>query len=204
MVALHDRLASVYDRRWSAYVRSSNAATLRALEPHAHERILDVGCGTGAFLAELARNAAAAEGVGVDATGPMLAVARRRLPAATGLVRGWAEALPFRAAAFDAVVSSNALHFVHAPDAALAEMERVLRPGGRIVITDWCADHLSMRLLARWLGRRDPAHGSPWRSGEALEMVRRAGLYDARATRFRIGVAWGMMTIVALKPQPSG
>lgn len=101
-------------------------------------RVLDVACGPGIVVEALARSAG--EVVGCDITPEMLAKAEHRC-AAAGLTNvrfapGRAEALPFENASFDVVVSRSALH--HFPDvaAALREMARVVRAGGRVVILD--------------------------------------------------------------------
>lgn len=93
--------------------------------------VLDVGCGTGLYLAACGRAAPRARLFGVDPSPGMLAQARARLPGAA-LSRAQAEALPFGAARFD----HAALRFVHhhlspqAQEGALDELLRVLRPGG--------------------------------------------------------------------------
>lgn len=101
-------------------------------------RVLDVACGPGIVVEALAKSAG--EVVGCDITPEMLAKAEQRC-ATAGLTNvrfapGRAEALPFEDASFDVVVSRSALH--HFPDvaAALREMARVVRTGGRIVILD--------------------------------------------------------------------
>jgi len=102
-------------------------------------RVLDLCCGTGdlAFLAE--RRGAAAV-VGIDFTFPMLAVARTR-KATEGprsvFAQGDALRLPFRDASFDAVTIGYGLRNIADAGAALAEMRRVLAPGGRVVVLDF-------------------------------------------------------------------
>jgi len=93
---------------------------------------LDAGCGTGfqsALLAELGW-----EAHGVDVSAGLLAVARRRLPG-TAFALASVETLPYRDACFDAVVCcGSTLSFVDDPARALAELGRVLRPGGRLLL----------------------------------------------------------------------
>ncbi len=99
--------------------------------------VLDVACGTGV----LAREAAARAGqngsvVGLDVNDGMLAVARRTRPHILW-ESGAAEALPFADAEFDAVISQFGLMFFEDQVAALKEMWRVLRPGGRLAVAVW-------------------------------------------------------------------
>jgi SAM-dependent methyltransferase len=97
-------------------------------------RLLDAGCGAGllALLAHLRGARVAA----VDASPGLLAVARERVPAAD-LREGDLEALPFADASFDAVTAVNSLFYAADMSAAMRELARVTRPGGRVVITAW-------------------------------------------------------------------
>lgn len=137
------------------------AALLAAL-PQRIGRLLDIGCGTGGLLERLAPRLE--EGLGVDASREMLALARTRL-AERGLshvtVRQadmYRLALPD--AAFDAVTLQMVLHYAEDPAAALAEACRVLRPGGVLAIVD-LAPHQRAELLGahahRWPGFDDAA-----------------------------------------------
>ena len=92
----------------------------------ARGRTLDVGCGTGRNLPFLPPGS-----VGLDPSAEVLGRARRRAPGAR-LVQGSAEALPFRDESFDTVVSGLVLCSVPDPARALAEVRRVLRPGGSL------------------------------------------------------------------------
>lgn len=107
---------------------------VRALGLEPGERVLDLGCGTG-NAAKVAAAAGAAV-VGVDPTERLLAVARDRVPEAEFL-HGSAEAIPLNDDAVDAVVSVFAVIFCDAPEQAADEILRVLRPGGRAVVTTW-------------------------------------------------------------------
>ena len=120
-------------RRYRELVRRSGARP--------GDRVLDVGCGTG-YLAGIAARAVAPGGsvLGVDASESMVEYARGAVgtPSCRFEV-GTAQALPAEDAAFDVVLSSLMLH--HVPDAdqpaALREMRRVLRPGGRLLLADF-------------------------------------------------------------------
>jgi SAM-dependent methyltransferase len=130
--------------------------------------VVDVGMGPGRLLDALAGRGWAVSGVDVSAR--MVDLARLRLPAAgERLVRAPAERLPFDDSSFDVAVATGVLEYVTEPQAALAEVARVLRPGGRFVGSipnPWALHVVSKRIyypavaLARSLGRgRIPAPG---------------------------------------------
>ncbi|GAA3168608.1 class I SAM-dependent methyltransferase [Streptomyces virens] len=98
----------------------------------AGRRILDAGCGSGPLSAALRERGALV--TGVDASAAMLALARRRLGEDADLHRAdLADRLPFDDAVFDDVVASLVLHYLEDWGPTLAEMRRVLRPGGRLI-----------------------------------------------------------------------
>jgi len=102
-------------------------------------RLLDLCCGTGDMCFDAARMGAGPI-VGADFTLPMLAVARRRARAESGrpiFVAADALRLPFRDAVFDAITVGYGLRNIADPRLALAEMHRVLAPGGRVVVLDF-------------------------------------------------------------------
>lgn len=103
----------------------------RLAQPHAGERALDVGTGTGHLALALAREGL--QVTGLDASPAMLVVARAK-GGDVAWREGLAEALPFPDGHFDLVVSLTALEFVRDRRRALAEMVRVCRPGGRVVV----------------------------------------------------------------------
>ncbi len=94
---------------------------------------LDAGCGTGRHAAALVERGA--EVLGVDQSPEMLAVARAQVPTAT-FVEGDLERLPAESDRFDLAVASLTLCHLPDPTTAVAELGRVLRPGGTLVITD--------------------------------------------------------------------
>ena len=112
-------------------------------------RVLDVACGTGVVAITAAR--AGARATGLDLTPELLAVARENSRIA-GVEIEWqegdAESLPFEAATFDAVVSQFGHMFAPRPDVALAEMLRVLKPGGTIAFSTWPPELLVGRMFA--------------------------------------------------------
>jgi ubiquinone/menaquinone biosynthesis C-methylase UbiE len=133
--------------------------------------ILDLACGPGNFTREFAR-VVGAEGlvVGVDASRTMLERGgeelRRDDPGNVVLVRADATALPFADASFDAACCFAALHLFADPFAALDEMCRILRPGGRIALMTSARRELALRPLKPLLER-----GSGMRIFEGDEIV---------------------------------
>jgi ubiquinone/menaquinone biosynthesis C-methylase UbiE len=104
------------------------------------DKVLDVGCGTG-YLTRLAAAAVAPGGsaVGIDPSPSVIGYARGKAGAACSYETGVAEALELPDASFDVVVTSLAIHHIPADvrPAALREMFRVLRPGGRLLLADF-------------------------------------------------------------------
>lgn len=124
------RIADVVRRR--GLVRSSLAAA-------PGERILDVGCGPGFLSAELGQEIGPAGSVvGVDSSPAMLALAARRCDSLGNVTlhRGDATSLPAADASFDGAVCVQVLEYVADTQAALRELYRALRPGGRVVVWD--------------------------------------------------------------------
>ena len=114
---------------------------VRRLAPGPGERILDLATGTGWTSRLVARRGATV--VGADIAEGLLDAARAQA-AAEGLAIdyrvGDAEQLPFADGAFDAVISTCGVMFASRPEAAAAELARVVRPGGRIALTTWLSD----------------------------------------------------------------
>ncbi|MCW3476445.1 methyltransferase domain-containing protein [Rhodovastum sp. RN2-1] len=96
-------------------------------------RVLDAGCGTGGLLAALHRRAPGLELFGLEWSA--LAAVRAAQKSGAPVARGSVNALPFAGGCFDAAVTADVLcHAAVDPQAALAELHRVLRPGGRLVV----------------------------------------------------------------------
>jgi demethylmenaquinone methyltransferase/2-methoxy-6-polyprenyl-1,4-benzoquinol methylase len=138
---MFDQVAAGYDRTNTVMTFGNDAfwraATTRAVAPKRGERILDLGAGTASSSASLAGSGA--QVVAADFSPGMLAEGRRRhghLPNLS-FVEADATNLPFKDGEFDAVTMSYSLRNVQEPKKALAELFRVTKPGGRIVINEF-------------------------------------------------------------------
>jgi len=114
--------------------------------------VLDLACGTGRYTRRLADRFGTARVIGLDISPAMLRQARTESPDLT-FVRGSAQSLPVYSGALSAVVSFGALHLFPDPAGALAEVGRVLAPGGRFVcLTAYSPDTGAIRTLQTRVG----------------------------------------------------
>ena len=126
----YERLLGVFDR-----------ALVAAGDVGPGDRILEIGCGTGATTRALAARAADGSVLGLDLSGPMLTVARsaadRERVRNVEFVQGDAQVYPFEPSSFDVAVSRMGCMFFGDPATAFANVGRALRPGGRLALTVW-------------------------------------------------------------------
>ncbi len=164
-----ERFAALQAERAAALAtRIRQLITLRG-----DERALDVGTGTGAMafaLAPLVR-----EVVAVDSDAAMLAEARANAPANVTLVESDAERLPFELGSFDLAATLRTLHHVRRPELVVAELVRVVRPGGTLLVVDQIApvDPLEALDLNRFEVARDPS------TTRVLADIDLRGLFDS-------------------------
>lgn len=159
----------------AAFVQDLASGVVDWLAPQPGELILDLGCGDGKLTERLV--AAGATVTGVDASPAMVAAARARGLQAE---EASAESLPYPDAGFDAVFSNAALHWVRDHDAMMAEVRRVLRPGGRFVAEMGGHGNIAairvalMAVLARhgYAGREDEVNYYPTPEVYARRLVR--------------------------------
>lgn len=137
-----DLAASDYEPLWQAQLAAPQRALLAMAAFEPGERVLDVACGTG-LVSFAAAQAVGEHGrvVGVDLSGRMVEAAARRARQLecwrASFARMDAQALDLPSASFDVVLCALGLMYVPDPVAALREMRRVLRPGGRLVAAVW-------------------------------------------------------------------
>ncbi len=128
----YDQIAPIYDQRYTVSQFEGIAAALRSLtRDTGAERILEVGCGTGRWLAEL--QPVIRQVYGMDLSLGMLQQAKQR-PESLSLICGHASHLPFPDAGFDLIFCVNAFHHFSQPRAFISEARRLLRPGGALAV----------------------------------------------------------------------
>lgn len=158
-----DHAASVYDLLAPVMTLGLEGRyrkrAIELLQLRGDEKVLDIGCGTGILTRQLAKvldGSIDEQAIGIDAAAKMIAVAQRK---AAGLANlrfetALAEKLPFADASFDAAVSTFFYHHIDRDlkNSSLAELRRVLKPGGRAVIVDVDTPSNLFGKLCAWSG----------------------------------------------------
>jgi ubiquinone/menaquinone biosynthesis C-methylase UbiE/DNA-binding transcriptional ArsR family regulator len=163
---------------WDAVRKVFNDDALRAravsrlIDPS--QTVADIGTGTGILAIELARLGVSV--VAIDNSARMLDAARAKISAEPGLAidlrHGEASALPLRDGEVDAALAHMVLHYLGSPAEAIAEMARIVRPGGRVIVVDFVShqnEWMRQELGVTWLG---------FSADEIAEWFARTGLLD--------------------------
>ncbi|MGO9961396.1 MAG: class I SAM-dependent methyltransferase [Solirubrobacteraceae bacterium] len=195
-----DRWSREYEHdQVSRWLQELQLEALGALEPGPDDRLLDVGCGSGAAVRAAAPTVAHA--VGVDLSPGMVDRAREFARATPNIEFSVAdsEALPFENSTFTALLCTTSFHHYPNPQRAVAEMARVLTPGGRIVIADMVSDRLIMRVFDQVLRRTQRSHVGCQRSSALARLLTDAG-FAVPTTR---PLLHGLFAIVAARKAES-
>ncbi len=177
--------------------RQAHAALLAALAPQAGERLLDLGCGSGVLTRKLAAQVGpGGEVVGVDISRAMLDYARQQTPVGHLVLRyeqADGASLPFPDGYFHGALMARTLMHVPEPQAVLAELRRVMMPGGRLAIleADWgtvAVDHSQRELTRRILAwRTDTVDGNNWMGRQLVRRCLQAG-WQVRAVQGLVSI----------------
>ncbi|WP_033295481.1 class I SAM-dependent methyltransferase [Amycolatopsis jejuensis] len=193
-----DEAAPRYDRMIAWFERLLLADGREWLCKQARGDVLEVAVGTGRNLPWYPSDARL---TGIDLSPEMLALARRRaaeLPREITLTEADAQALPFPDAEFDTVVCTLGLCGVPDERVAIAEMHRVLRPGGRLLLLDHVVSHRRpIHFGQRLLEKLTVAQLGDYLTRRPLPLLAAAGLEVERSERSKAGV---VERVVARKP----
>ncbi|MEV6302166.1 methyltransferase domain-containing protein [Actinoplanes sp. NPDC051861] len=183
-----NRTAPDYDRQIAFLERHWFTGGREWLGARAAGRVLDVGVGTGRNLPHYPAGTTV---TGIDLSPAMLEYARQRaanLGMTADLREGDAEHLPFAGESFDTVVCALSLCAIPDSRAAVAEMRRVLVPGGRLLLLDHIGSTWPPVRAAQWLLERVtvPTAGEHF-TRRSLPLIRRAGFEVVEAERLKAG-----------------
>jgi len=188
-----DVAGSAYDRFMGRYAEKLAPAFADFAGVH-EGTVIDVGCGSGVLTEELARRVGGGSVAAVDPS-PLLEACAARVPDAD-VRSGAAEELPWPDGAFDAALAQLVLHFLDDPRAGLAEMARVVRPGGTVAACTW--NFREMKLLRTfWESVRSLEPNAPRETtsheslDELAELGRSAGLQDVETATLEVSASYG-------------
>jgi SAM-dependent methyltransferase len=189
-----DVAAEAYDRFMGRYSRLLSSPLADFASVRSGQRVLDVGCGTGALTSELVSRLGPAGVTAVDPSEPFVAATQARHPG-VDVRRSPAERLPFANAAFDAALAQLVVHFMKDPVAGLAEMARVTRRDGIVAACVWDHGGSEGPLRLFWDAARtlDPAvddesHLAGARKGHLAELFKAAGLREIESTALSVSL----------------
>jgi ubiquinone/menaquinone biosynthesis C-methylase UbiE len=196
--AFYRRYAPRYDRQTAWYDRVLLGDGRAWACTQSRGAVLEVAIGSGRNLPYYPPDRRL---TGIDLTPAMLALARHRardLGVAAALLVADAQALPFAAASFDSVVCTLGLNAIPDDQAAVAEMSRVLRPGGRLVLLGHVASpYRPVGAAQRWIERWLLPVAGDHLTRQPLPLLRAAGFVLDREERSRAGV---IQRLVATRP----
>lgn len=136
---------------------------LAELEKEEFYDVLDAGCGTGAVLSLLHEKYPNKHYTGIDLSDKMIEVAKRKNVKGVDFVLGDCEELPFEDNSFDAVLCSMSFHHYPNPERFFANVFRILRPNGRLILRDmtgpawilWICNHIELPICNRLMHKGD-------------------------------------------------
>lgn len=193
-----DKSAPSYDKQISFFEKIQFAGGREWLCERATGNVLEVAIGTGRNLPHYPADVTL---TAIELSPAMMAIARQRaadLGREVDFREGDAEHLPFDDASFDTVVCALSLCTIPSPDAALGEMRRVLRPGGRLLLLDHIGSALPPVYAVQWLLERFTirAAGEHF-TRRQLPLVKAAGFLVVESERLKAG---SVERIHAVKP----
>ncbi len=182
------------DCRWASHLKMTLDWAMEPLILAEDDRVLELPCGHGEFIERIFNRWPTVEIVGIDESLPRLArAAAKNFGSGVYLMQAGAGRLPLESRSLDAAVCTAALHCISEPALMLAEMHRVLKPGGILLLMDWCHDYPLQRSreLVRRLALRPLVGLHSLKGGAAL--ITKAGFTVTLAEQARLSWRWGIM-----------
>ena len=187
-----DVAAEAYDTFMGRFSRLLSGQMADLASVRAGQRVLDVGCGTGALTGELVGRLGPSAVAAADPFEPFVAATRARHPG-VDVRQAPAKRLPFADESFDAALAQLVVHFMKDPIAGLTEMGRVTRRDGVVAACVWDHGGSQGPLRLFWDAARamdpdvdDESHRPGTRDGELAELFRAAGLRDVERTTLSV------------------
>jgi ubiquinone/menaquinone biosynthesis C-methylase UbiE len=174
-----DARARTYDKKRYDFMRYMQRRTINIMPIFKGTSLLDIGCGTGWALeraAKLAFNQGNFQGIDISPGMIERAAERSKENSALEFRIADAKQLPFAEKFFDLIICTNSFHHYMNPEVVLREVSRVLKPKGRIYITDFTADGPINRLINNRQKTREVAHVNFYSTKEYQSLFAEAGL----------------------------
>ena len=189
-----DVAAEAYDRYMGRYSRLLSGQLADLASVGRGQRVLDVGCGTGALTGELVERLGPSMVAAVDPSEPFVAATRTRYPG-VDVRQAPAERLPFEDDSFDATLAQLVVHFMKDPVAGISEMARVTRRDGVVAACVWDHGGSQGPLRLFWDAARaldpdvdDESDLPGTREGQLTELFEIAGLREVRGTALSVSL----------------
>jgi trans-aconitate methyltransferase len=187
-----DASADAYARFMGRFSEPLARQLVDLIGPTPGDRALDVGCGPGTLTAVLADRLGANRVAAVDPSPTFVPAVRDLLPA-VDVREGTAEERPFGDAEFDVVTAQLVVPFMADPVRGLAEMRRVVRPGGTVAVCAWDLEHGPVQVFWRAAEELFPGASAAIdlpgaRDGQLAELMAAAGLEVERSTTLKVAV----------------
>ena len=189
-----DDAATAYDLFTGRFSSALAQKFVHVVDPSPGQRVLDVGCGPGAFTRLLVDRVGASAVAAVDPSEAFVEAAQARFPG-VDVRRAVAEDLPYADGIFDAALAQLVVHFMVDPLAGLREMARVTRRGGVVAACVWDNAGGTGPLSPLWKaaqeldpGARDESGGAGARQGHLAELARESGLAREESTQLTVEV----------------
>lgn len=190
-----DRWARVADGKGLKFrfLRKCQVHAIKIADPRPGISFLDIGCGTG-WAVGFAAKISDYNGIfyGIDMSEEMIkkAMVNFKEHGNIRFLRASSESIPIENNFFDTIICTNSFHHYLKPDLAMAEIARLLKPGGKVFILDLAADSLVIKIIDKLMKLLEPSHVKLYSSKEFGDMMAAAGLkylgYNSPAKLFRV------------------